>query len=160
MPSVLGLDLSLTSTGVVVWDGTVVGFANPKTKAPDNQSDQKRIDTIVQEVVATITAYDPTDIWIENHAFGASVGGDTRPHEVSGVIKYVLWKRARDFRLVSPLTVKKFATGYGKASKEDMLVAARVIWPECPNHDLADALHIARYAYHQIEEESHASNHE
>jgi Holliday junction resolvasome RuvABC endonuclease subunit len=49
--------------------------------------------------------------------------------------------------VIAPGTLKKEATGNGRASKPEMLAKARETFPECPNHDVADAYFLARLAY-------------
>ena len=46
---------------------------------------------------------------------------------------------------VHSATLKKFATGSGRASKEEMLATARARWPEVKTHDEADARHLLQY---------------
>lgn len=141
----VGLDLSLTSTGIVVWEEEVLFAINPKTQ-PRDGGPESRTAIILDAISVALKSYEPRVVDVENHAFGA-IGGDTRPHELLGVVRFTLWNEGRTMRVVAPNTVKKFATGNGRASKEEMLEAAKVFWPDCPNHDLADALFIAKRAY-------------
>lgn len=48
--------------------------------------------------------------------------------------------------------IKKHATGNHAASKELMIKAARLLWPQAtiPTSDVADALHIMRLGLHKI----------
>lgn len=56
------------------------------------------------------------------------------------------------FRLVAPTTVKKFATGYGRASKEEMIAAARKRWgPGVKTEHEADALWICAWGITRVE---------
>lgn len=57
------------------------------------------------------------------------------------VLNGISWMR------LSPSTIKKSATGNGRASKEDMIAAARKLWPDLDvrTSDIADALHILNY---------------
>lgn len=43
--------------------------------------------------------------------------------------------------------IKKFATGKGTASKDDMLAAARALYPAVLDHNEADAIHVLRCAF-------------
>ena len=47
-------------------------------------------------------------------------------------------------------TLKKFATGFGKASKEEMVKAARKLKPDVKSEDEADAIHVAHWAAETI----------
>ena len=56
-----------------------------------------------------------------------------------------LARRRIPIAVVSPTTLKLWATGNGKADKADVLVAMRDLWPtvKLVNHNIADALSIA-----------------
>lgn len=53
---------------------------------------------------------------------------------------------------VSPTTLKKFATGDGRAEKPAMLAAARELWPHAKvrDHNAADALLLASMGAHRL----------
>ena len=57
-----------------------------------------------------------------------------------------------DCMTVAPSTLKKFATGNGRAKKPEILAAARKRWPEqdIETHDQADALFVLAWAREQI----------
>jgi len=46
---------------------------------------------------------------------------------------------------VHPTSLKKFATGSGRADKSEILLKAREIYPDCENHDEADAIFLSLY---------------
>ena len=152
---VAGLDLSLTGTGIVVLSSTqrVVMHALVKTKKDEEQTYdlQERIHTIVDAVSLYCRDTDVNTIVIEDHAFHPARGSDTRPHELSGVVKYELWRLDMGFLLANISTVKKFATGKGNASKEEMRVAAGVAGfePGAKNDNLADAYFLARWGFEE-----------
>lgn len=150
----LGLDLSLTSTGLVVLaDGEFGTYGNIKSsgKRGDGYAEfYTRIDAIAQDVETWLwtirNEYGPADIAvIEAPSHGSKFGN---PHERAG-----LWWRAYELLYlqevpiiagVAPTTNKKYLTGSGKAEKEAMLEAARARYSEdIPNHDVADAASLA-----------------
>lgn len=143
----MGIDPSLTNTGiVVVRNGKAIGNLLATTR-PDKErehDDQQRIDFIAKEVMARCEHFRPTMVGIENHAFGIQ-HGDTRPHEVAGVIKLELWRAGIPFVVKGISEVKKFATGNGRASKEQMVAAALAEgFKQGKNHNLADAYFVAK----------------
>ena len=73
-------------------------------------------------------------------------GGWELMTQFAGVIKLVCWRREILVSEVAPTTVKKVATGSGKASKMEMMAAARHRgWTPKTDHE-ADALWILDHA--------------
>lgn len=67
--------------------------------------------------------------------------------ELRGLIKLMAYERGARFIAYKPSTIKKFATGYGKAEKSQMIKAARtVLGVEVDDDDEADALFILELA--------------
>lgn len=145
----MGIDQSLTRTGIVVWAGELVHYREIKTKSSDQL--EARLEAMELGAVECFMEFSPVLTYIEGPAPGARVGNDSRPHMVSGVIRLGLWKREAMMDVIAPGTLKKHGTGNGRASKEEMLAAARLQWPECPHHDLADAFFLATKAYDDFE---------
>lgn len=154
-PRVLGLDLSLTSTGAAVLAGQhLLRAANFRT-APGDGCDTVRADYIATCIVALLDDFPVDCIAIENYAHSRPTN-QNRLGELGGVVKLRLWEAGYDpdaIVLVAPSSAKLFATGSGRASKADMMAAAA---PWLAGHrfekvnDVADAVHIARYALASI----------
>lgn len=134
---VIGLDLSLQSTGIAVPTETFRVIT--ETKHGD-VIDRARL--IGNVVLRTVEEYKPTVAVLEAPSFG-SLGG--KPHE-----RGYLWWRVREalydvgldtHLLVSPSTLKKYATGNGHAGKDDMVLATARQFPWFTGkNDEADAL--------------------
>lgn len=145
---VMGLDLSLTATGLVVCEGTtpvleVVIKTNSDEYRGEWDSNQRRIARITDGIALHIEEQEPYRIGIENAAFGAK-RSDTRPHEVSGVVKQRLWEAEFVFELVSTTSIKMLATGNGRASKRDMVLAAQQCGVQSKDNNVADAYWVAQ----------------
>lgn len=139
----VGIDLSLTRTGVgACRDGRVFrgDFLGTKPGRPDGE----RFDAIANFVVRWIRHHKPDAVTLEAPAHSR---GENRNAELQGAVKMELWRLGVEFELVYPNSLKKDATGYGRASKDEMLEAAKLLWAQCPNHDVADAIHLAHWAY-------------
>lgn len=168
MSKVLGLDMSLTSTGLALArDGKLVRTANVKTagKRDDSLSDRHRRLRKIEAHVVQFMQWDWQSLdlaVIEAPSFG-SVGGSS--HDRSG-----LWWMVVDLMLgqwdipvvaVAPKTRAKYITGSGNADKSDVLKAARDQYDSEPwvieNHDQADAAGLAamgaRYLGEPLEDE-------
>jgi Holliday junction resolvasome RuvABC endonuclease subunit len=122
---VLGIDQSYNSTGIVIVNNGDIEYFNViKTdKSIDNIYD--RALTIALEVSKIVEERAISNINIEGLGFG-SVGNATR--DLAGlqftIINICKLKNPNlIFLIVSPNTVKKFATGSGKATKSDMIDA-------------------------------------
>lgn len=164
---VVGLDLSLTATGVVVWDGNrcqrkrryktaPVGEHTDGLKLPPRGQrapdlfigdDEERIDWIKKKIRATIRKFPPDLVVIEGHAFGAQSRGKTVLAELHGVIKNLLFRMDIPFVVKTPQSIKKHMTGDGRASKMDMIYAAKQFDRDISDSDTADAFGCAKLGH-------------
>lgn len=148
--STIGLDLSLTATGVAVWDQENQRVTYTKVITTSKQShpeDDERYWYITKKIMQVITEHNLQGIAIEAPAFQ---GMEKRPSELAGVVKVVLYRHGYDYILVAPNTLKKYATGNGRADKPEMVRWAQKFDPNITNHNIADALHLARYVAESV----------
>jgi Holliday junction resolvasome RuvABC endonuclease subunit len=120
MPRVIGLDLSLTATGIAAWDGRPLSTV--RTVAAEGDQRLRRI-----MVTVRADAYDhldgsPIDLAViedlPKHAHAAGITG-----MVHGAVRVALMELGVSYALVPPASLKKYATGRGNATKPDMRVA-------------------------------------
>jgi Holliday junction resolvasome RuvABC endonuclease subunit len=120
---VMGLDLSLTATGVVTidkdgmpCDQRVMGYGLKKGST-QKQKIERLID-VPLAISAVVEEMKPDVIAIENFAFGARFGGEFLG-ELHGVVKTHLYSK---FGIVPyvypPTTVRKSVFGYGGSDKK------------------------------------------
>jgi Holliday junction resolvasome RuvABC endonuclease subunit len=164
----IGIDQSYTSSGVVVLDddGKVVDV---RRLVSDKKLDMfDRAWQMANFVVDTIIEVGADFIAIEGLAFGIR-GSATR--DLAGlqymIVCLIRHRTGRDAKIIAPLTLKKFATGSGKASKKDMVAA---IPPEVVLYmkeekglktttgltDVADAYFLAKFMYREQQSVSHS----
>src|SRR5687768_1074608 len=136
----MGLDLSLRSTGVCVWDGDVVYTCTIQIPDLPGQP-ERRIHRIAKRIREITDRYDPVFIAIEGYAFSRNNNWAAIIHELGGVVKNRLYLGKHLFTLLPPNSLKLYATGNGRASKEDMIRAAAP-WLETRDDNQADALHL------------------
>ena len=141
-PKVLGLDLSLTCTGVAGrgWTDTI----KPHTK----MRGADRLLFIRQQIVTTWTPGTAL-VAIEGPSYG-SQAGQSGHHERAGLwwmVRCALRTHGIPVAVIPPASVKKYATGKGNASKADMVreVTRRFPW-FAGGEDEADALVLAAMA--------------
>lgn len=140
---VIGLDLSLSATGVARADGRLA------TIRPRSEKGYARHWSIAASVL---------DVVLEDRADVAVIEGYgyARPHtlaalaELGGVVRTTLHRHRVPFVVIAPSALKRFAVGRGNATKEEMLEAASVLTatldPERQpsSHDEADAYWLRR----------------
>lgn len=117
-PRVLGIDLSLTATGLVLHD------ASPLTITPGKGLHGVARLREIRGAIMSV-AVPSTDLAvIEGPAYSRQLGAGH--HEAAGlwwVIAYMLTMHDIPFAIIPPTTLKKYAVGKGTATKADMRVA-------------------------------------
>lgn len=114
-PRVIGLDLSLTATGLCMPDGTTITI---KTQPKDG--DRRLV--AIAETIRRAAAEGADLAVIEDlptHAMSAGITG-----MVHGVARAELIEAGIPYALVVPSTLKKYATGVGSGDKVPMAIAA------------------------------------
>jgi crossover junction endodeoxyribonuclease RuvC len=137
-PRTVGIDLSLTSTGIAI---IAEHRAYTLTLAP-KFTGHRRLAFLAQAVSDHVA--DADVVLIEGAAFG-------RPNNafVLGgcwyVVTHELWKQGWPYVVVPPACLKKYATGKGGAKKEAVAFEAVRRFPDVQlrNNDEADALWLA-----------------
>lgn len=123
-PAIVGIDLSLTATGIAFADGTTT------TISPRTQGAQRLIDIRDAIGIALDVADGAPDlVLIEGYAF-ARTNQAHQVGEIGGIVRVRLYEECLEYpdmgwAIVPPAKLKKFATGTGTATKTAMIVAAR-----------------------------------
>lgn len=141
MPVLAGIDYSLTSPAICVYD-TEKGDFSYKSVEMYFRSNLARFDTFSEGrlhgsnhgpweceidryddistwALSVLNRHQVTQVFLEGYSFG-STGRVFNIAENTGLLKHKLWKDLIHCEVLAPTTVKKFATGSGRASKEDM----------------------------------------
>jgi Holliday junction resolvasome RuvABC endonuclease subunit len=122
---IIGIDQSYRSPGYCVFkDGELIDFGCLLNDKRLDVFDQASL--IAEGAVNLIKSHNPNSIYIEGLAFG-SFGNATR--DLAGLQFLMIASMRKHLNLkqieiVAPTALKKFATGKGKASKDDMINAA------------------------------------
>jgi crossover junction endodeoxyribonuclease RuvC len=123
---IIGLDLSLTSSGVVVLvDGGIVHKETITSKPNTNgyYGEIARLLDIVSRISTLVYRHAPTIVAIEGMAFMAK--NTTALVQLSALnyfIRRELFISGIPFIIVAPPTLKKFITGHGNAQKDHMML--------------------------------------
>lgn len=163
-PRVVGLDLSLTSTGVSDGQSTRVIQTAPGPAL------EARLDTLLRSVVAFVLS--PTQ-WTDRQPYGMradlvvieapawSRAKQTGHEELSALrvmVRHRLWRLDIPYALVPPTTLKKYTTGNGTASKQLMVftmddrygAGLSNVLVKDGRYDRADALALAAMGYDHV----------
>jgi Holliday junction resolvasome RuvABC endonuclease subunit len=111
--TVIGVDPSISATGLALSDGSLITVGG---KA--DRGDERLLD------IACVmgTALTQADLVVmedlPTHAHGAGITG-----MVQGVVRLMCLRASVPYVLISPATLKKWATGAGNAGKADMRMA-------------------------------------
>jgi len=152
-PRVVGVDLSLTSTGVAVVERD--GAVAVHRLQPKGMSGHERLRWIVEHVEALCSPlFAPRDEWADVVVVEALfVGGKTQGSlgERFGLfwlLRDRLYSLGIPATTMEPSQLKKYATGRGNAGKDEVLLGVARRYPdvEITGNDQADALALAAAA--------------
>lgn len=155
----IGIDQSYTSTGVVIAKGDDVihyEIINTAKDHNDAMTNFRRAEEISDKIYDLCVKYDVTGIHIEGLGFGAT-GDATR--NLAGLQYLIITKILKlgiDPLIIAPTSLKKFATGSGKAKKEEVFdcieaknpsfyISLQDVKKTKGRYDLADAFWLAMF---------------
>lgn len=149
MNRIMGLDVSLTATGVALAEGSTTG-AEVFTICPKTKGVHRMIEVRERILDAHLNCR-PDLVVIEAPSLGASKSSHAK--EMGGIWWFV---RVSLYEFcdtpvveVPPSTLKKYATGKGNANKERVLVeAVKRLGYDGSDHNESDALWLAEIGLH------------
>lgn len=134
-PNVVGLDLSLTSTGLCV-EGDAITIST-------SVKGVERLRSIAREVMLRVMPLQGPAVCIEGYSFGSRNSQAHAIGELGGVIRLNLWELDIPYVEIPPTCRAKFATGKGNAAKNEVVsaISARtgIIWSGKGADDMCDA---------------------
>lgn len=138
-----GLDLSLTKTGIAVagraW---TIGVKARGTE---------RLSLLTTEIAHNLLGRGIHLVAIEGYSYGSKTSQAHSIGELGGCVRRDLHHEGVPFVVVAPTSLKKFATGNGRAKKEEMVANARErLGYEGFDDDEADALFLEQVALHML----------
>lgn len=147
-PTVIGIDLSLTSTGLcIVYKGKAQTFrVESKGSADASLANRyRRLDDIAGEIIMTVVNNDADLVVIEQPAYSRTVG---HMHDRSGlwwIVVHALHHERHSVAEVAPTSRARYATGKGNAGKDAVLLEVARRFPDVAlsGNDEADALVLA-----------------
>ena len=152
LPSFVGLDLSLTGTGVAVKSGSTISAQTIKTTPKTCVDDLARLNHIIGEIVQrfpkNIGLICIEDFFTPHNAM--QIGAAIKLVMLGTSVRLALYQKY-PFVLVAPQVLKKYVTGKGNADKSLIVREVYKRWNyEAKNDNEADAIglvHIAESVY-------------
>lgn len=147
---VVGLDISLTSTGMSDGTRTKVVQTSPKDRI------EERMDRITRGIVSFALADGGADLAvIEWSSYGSHGGEELAALRYMALVR--LWRLHIPVAKVAPATLKLYVAGHGRASKAQMVAAVDVRYGQRfaevktshGRYDMADAFGLAVMGYAQ-----------
>jgi hypothetical protein len=168
---ILGLDISLNSTGMCLYAPglPVMGAATGKDGNNIRWETFQLEDYVFQEMFLnsqvpkwqrwSVTLKEMFGImsageghlkvWIEDYSYGSSGQATISQAEIGGIIRHeliTLGKSVLTLHVVSPSLLKKFVTGKGTSPKDLMLKEVYKRWKmDLSSHNLADAFSLVKF---------------
>jgi len=145
MSVVVGLDLSLTSSG---WARVNTETTRTRTgRIVPELTGHERLRSILHQLTEVLA--DADLVVVEGPSFGSGQAiRQNGHHERAGLwwlVTHQLWGVGVPFAVIPPATLKRYATGKGNATKDAVLAAAIRRYPQVgfDGNDQADALILA-----------------
>lgn len=144
----VGLDLSLTSTGIAIIHGnqiTTRRVTSTGKKGATSAEQVARLGALVEDIAHEVPWTEHARIAVEGPSYGST---GSAAHILGGfwwMVRHRLATLDLDVVVVPPGTVKKYATGKGNAGKDEVLTAVvrRYSHVDVRGNDEADALVLA-----------------
>jgi len=141
----IGIDLSLTDTGIVVLDDNAKIVDQYSISTLSKDQIEKRHVIIKTSIKNIIEKFQPNRINIEGLSFGSRGQSMLDLAGLHFVIRNFLYENNIFFEVIPPTTLKKFATGKGNVKKNLMLLYAyKTYGIEFQNDNICDAFFLAR----------------
>jgi len=150
MPHYLGLDPSLSATGIIVLDENakmihkdVFTTVASGSAVPARMN---RFEALVVLAKKVCEEFDPEMICIEGYSFMSNMPGSNDRIEYGGILRYAL-SRKWPIMEVSPMSLKKWASGSGKGDKTGVIAGITSLYGmRFQSSDEYDAYALARIA--------------
>ena len=144
---VMGLDLALRNTGVVIREMDDDPVFADVVAPPNDLRGVGRLRYNRDGICQLVEDYGVTWVTVEGYAF-ASQGQVFSIGENGGAVKLALWEMGVHLLVIPPGTLKKYALGDGNAKKSLMLKGVYKRWGFDTNDDnIADAYALTEFTF-------------
>jgi Holliday junction resolvasome RuvABC endonuclease subunit len=149
MHNLIGIDQSLSSTGIAVLDGDGRSkhLTRIKTKTDQFETEIERMVYIKKSIYDICIQFNVTQAIMEGFSY-CSKGN--RTYQVGGmgyIIRELFFERNIPYKIIAPRELKKFVAGSGNADKSSIIEAVNKRWGQSlrnpRDNDIADAYALA-----------------
>lgn len=149
--NIMGLDISLTGTGLVVLNDKLEIVRQSLITSKPIADRFNRFHGILDSIMSDVRTHQPKIVIIEGYSYNSNGGSMFDRAELGGIIKKALWDKKVKFEELAPTSLKKFITGKGNAPKELMMLKTfKKFGVEFSDNNLCDAYGLARYGYEYL----------
>ena len=144
---IISLDLSLTSTGVCLYENNGVEVYNTQTIKTKLKGLDRQI-YLSYTLNIVINGFEPELAIIEGLGFNTKNTSKEFSHHLNVDVRLILHKQRIPFKLVPPATLKKWVTGNGRADKQLMVDTCNSKYGTnftLKENDLADAYLLVKW---------------
>lgn len=143
----VGLDLSLTATGLIVLDNKKKIIEQKIISTSSKNSCESRINEIIENISFISNIVSLGGFNIEGLSFASSGHSILELAGLHYSVRHFFYKNNISFNIVPPTSLKKFVSGKGNVKKEVMLKEVYKRWNvDFNDNNLADAYGLARMA--------------
>ena len=143
----VGLDLSISETGLVILDNeTEIQWFLIKSKTDSIIED--RFDFILDKIKFVKGIVGLKSVYMENLSFASRGNAIFQLAGLHFIVRHFFFKNNVPYKLIAPQTLKKFVTGNGRSTKDIIIKEIYKKWNvDINNNNLADAYALARMAF-------------
>lgn len=152
----VGLDLSLTGTGLIVLDqdACIIEQRLIKTKKSDFKNEEERFVYIIDQLSFIPNIIRLQKVYIEGPSFASKGQSILQMGALNFLVRVFLYRKDIEFKIIPPKTLKKFHCGFGNTKKEDVIDKVKeTLGVQFDDHNLADAYGLARMALEDYKNE-------
>ena len=143
----IGIDLSLTGTGIVVIDEENKILIQELVSTNSKDNIEIRFSTIVDKVLLITSQYPENKICIEGLSFGSQSSSMLQLAGLHFLVRYILTKANIKYEIVPPTVLKKWVTGKGQSKKELMLLQCyKKFGEEFSDNNICDAYLLSKFS--------------
>ena len=149
---ILGVDPSLSSTGICVMESEIGRVLSCVAIQIDKVGPERLaiFHREFRDIVQKYKEQDDISAFVEGYAFGAKQQREALG-ELGGVLRLTLHDEGINMTIVQPTSLKKFATGTGKADKIKMgIYLYKEYELEYPTSDQTDAYWLSQFGRHYL----------
>ncbi len=151
----VGIDPSFTGTGVIVLDQDKQIIRQDLIKTTPKNSIEERLIYILDQLSFIANIVRLKSVYLEGPSYASQGNAVLQMGALHFLIRIFLFKNDVNYKIIAPLTLKKFHTGYGRTLKKDILVKVeKTLGIRFKDHNIADAYGLARMALEDYNEQN------